>query len=781
MSYRATNFRSADFLSDIPGNLSRRVKSLLDKGSRENHEQLYALRLEFERFISHLAVLANIPEQEWQGQSVKNKIQFLSGNKAGILKEGIEHYLSFWYGMGCIGSHSGSISEEKHISLAHHVDMCLQAMLTVLYWYIQEYPPLSQKEEFKEKSVVSLEEFKPADIDNFVNPSSKKINETIEQNDVLLIHGPSWIGKTSLSCFALSKLVSEGYLPVIFHERNLISPSILFDEFSLGFNSSIQRVSLRDKAGALHKEIVSSIFRGDSCAILFDDPFGHRNFRPHSSPLSYIRMLDWVKLSQKDTSLGSIKIILNSPTIFWNAAKTLKDENTSPIFRENLEWLLGNSNQKVIIQQLSLFDYNADELSSVVRNVGLSLNCKWAQELYICDLVADSIRQSCNSFETLRLFCLDTQTSCEEDIILDSAEKYFEKSIELNYEISSLEKDLQIFLVMVYIGEAFEQLSRDYLYSKSTFSELFHHMNIGDSLMNLMSQASSKRSLDYWVSLDPNSYDSAGIFPKFRHPDIRISLEIFVREGPGKKIACELLLNSDFYKCFSYETKSIMRWESIYILCYFAELLDQEACQTIHDEWFSIPKAEFDYTQTLWAISDNWLNIKGSSLEAFAIIALKRIQNELPAARRSFIWEIINNWVYMPEEIRCLVLNLNGEEKRGQLKAKVVEWHLISFLGAVFCNYQTLVSYARQFNSESTRVCLDFANDFVRELSKVNNLNSPQYKSFEDDRVFSNRGANYTGKEVLMRVRRIGLNYGGIAEDEQVIKNIDSILSDPGR
>lgn len=447
-----------DFLDNIPGNFSRRVLSLIDKGDRKDHEQLYALRLEFERFTNHLAILANVPEADWQGQgSVKNKIQFLAGNKIGILKEGVEYYLSFWYGMGCIGSHSGGISEEKHIRLAHHVDMCLKAMLTVMYWYIQEYPPLSQKEEFKEKSNQSFEDFKPADIDGFVNPSSKGIKETIQEYDVVMIHGPSWIGKTSLSCFALTELVGKGYLPIVFHERNLISPSIVFDVNTEVFGSSIQRLSLREKAGALHKEIVASIFRGDSCAVLFDDPFGHRNFRPHSSPLSYLRILDWVKLSQRDTSLGNVKIILNTPTIFWDSANILRDENTSPILRENLEWLLSSSSKRVTIQKLSLKDYASEELVLVVKNVGLSLHCKWAQDVDICSLIAESIKEGCDSFDTLRLFCLDTRDSVNEDKILDSAERYFEKSLELKHEIDSLDEDLQVFLVMVYIGEAFEQ------------------------------------------------------------------------------------------------------------------------------------------------------------------------------------------------------------------------------------------------------------------------------------------------------------------------------------
>jgi hypothetical protein len=770
--------QSTEFLMNIPGNLPKRILSLLEQGNRKEHEQLSALRLECEKFIEHLIVLANITEEDLQNcKSVGDKIRLLDSNNINLLKEGTNYYLNFWYGMGCIGSHHKGISDAKHIRLGHHVDMCHNAMISVLHWYLQEFPPLSQKKSFKEESKKTLDEFKPTDFEGFVNPSKKGMDRILEQNSLVVIHGPSWIGKTSLSCFNLHKLVNTGFLPIIFHERNLISPSILLGE---GLNSpnEIQRLSLKDKAGILHKEIVTSIFRGDSCAILFDDPFGHRYFRPHSSPLSYLRISDWVKLSQKDTSLGSIKIILNTPTQFWEAVQNLKDESISPILKENLEWILHPSNSQVSIQKLSLKDYLPEEVMLVGKNVAASLNCKWLRKPEICELLADSIAASCDSFDTLRLFCLETQDSVDEEKILNSAEKYFEKSSELNYKINNLEEDLQVVLVIVYLSEVFEQLSRDYLYSKSNFNKFCDHLKVGSIVSKINLQEKLRKELDYWISFESSADDGNARFPKFRHPDIRASLEVFVREENGNKLASSLLANSDFVHCFSQRTPSIMRWESIYLLCYFAHLLDQETCQSIHDKWFSLPKTEFDFEQTLWAISDNWINIKNSCLEGFSIGALKRIQNDFPSSRRKFIWEILNNWTAMPEDIRELVIRLNGEDKgkEKEITSKVMPAHLISFLGAVLCNYQTLTSHLNKVDSKSTRMCLDFANDFIKELSRVKNLEVAQYTSFEDDRVFENRGVNYSGREVLLRIRKMGVDYGGLAEDEQMVRNIDAVV-----
>jgi hypothetical protein len=598
----------------------------------------------------------------------------------------------------------------------------------------------------------------------------------IDKHSLIVVHGASWIGKTSLACFNLGKLVERKFLPIIFQERNLISPSTLLGRSSDLSGLQIQRLSLKDKAGILHEEIVTSIFRGDSCAILFDDPFGHRYFRPYSSPLSYLRILDWVKLSEKNTSLGSIKIIINTPTIFWDEAqKILEDDNTSPILKENIEWIIDESNKQVNIQKLSLSDYTSSELIDVVKNVATSLNCQWIKEPLICDLVAESIVENCDSFDTLRLFCLETQDLLDEGEILNSAEKYFEKSSELNYEINSLSEEFQVFLITVYLSEAFEQLSRDYLYSKFDFKSFCVHLKVDGIISRLTEDKKSRKKLDYWINFD--SQGSNNNFPKFRHPDRRSSLENFVRENKGNQIASKILSNSDFVFCFSQEIKSIMRWESIYFICYFAYLLDQELCQYIHDNWFSLSKTEFDFNQTLWAISDNWHSIKGSFLEEFSIRAMKRIQNDFPSSRRNFMWEVLNNWTYMPEDIRYLVVKLNGEERGGTLQSKISSYHSLSFLGAVISNYQTLFSYLNRANSEATRLCIDFTNEFIFEISKEKNLITSQYKSFNDDRIFENQGVFYNGRDVLLKIRKLGLNQGGLTEKSQIIKNIDSALS----
>jgi hypothetical protein len=137
------DFQIRQFIADVPGNFPKRISSILEQNDKEYYERLYLLRLEFEKFIDHLAVLTNSEEEEWQKlSSVKNKIQFLAGSKVNLLQEGIEHYLLFWYGIGCIGSHQKSITEEKYVSLKHHFEMGVKSMLTVFYWYLKEFPPL---------------------------------------------------------------------------------------------------------------------------------------------------------------------------------------------------------------------------------------------------------------------------------------------------------------------------------------------------------------------------------------------------------------------------------------------------------------------------------------------------------------------------------------------------------------------------------------------------------------------------------------------------------------
>jgi hypothetical protein len=777
MESQIINNRCTESLAQVPGNLPRKISSLLVSEGKNEAQHLYELRLEFERFIHHLSVLANITKKEWDDQgAIKNKIQLLASNKVDLLKEGVEHYLNLWYGLGCIGAHIRGAKDERYISLRHHVDMCLKSMLTVMDWYVQEFPPLSQNKLFIETSRRSLEDFNPTSLQNFVKPTGKSLVKILENHELVVIHGPSWIGKTSLSCFSLSNLVEDGALPVVFHERNLISPSSMLGK-SLGFpDQSIKRLSLKDKSGILHEQIVTGIFRGDSFAILFDDPFGHRNFKPYNSPLAYLRISDWVKLAREHTSLGAVKVIISTPSNFWDAVKNIKDDELPPIFRENLAWILDISNNQVTIQELTLNDYSQEDLELVVENVAKSLHCKWLRIPDICSLLAGSISETCKSFDILKLFCLETQNSTDEDEILNAAEKYFEKSPELSYKINDLTEELKVFLVTVYLSEAFEELSKDYIYTRSSFKDFCNYLKVFSTISSIISDEKLRKELDYWVNFESEANTALESFPKFRHPDIRAAIEIFVRQENGKNIAVKLLKASDFTRCFTEEVQAVMRWESTYVLCHCAHLLDQEICETINDEWFLKSKAEFDFNHTLWALSDNWLNIKGSFLESFAIGALKRIQHDFPASRRNFIWEVLNNWTYMPEDIRYLVIKLNAEERAGKITSKISDYHLISFLGGVFCNYRTLTAYLDKVDSESTRLCLDFANNFVQEISKEKNFKTPQYKPFEDDRVFSNRGATYSGKDILVKLRKIGLDYGGLKESEQLIRNIEAVL-----
>jgi hypothetical protein len=759
------------FLTEIPESMVERLKQCFQEDGTHNYQSnLSLLRLEFERFMHHLAILSKVKENEWQSQgSVNNKIQLLAGNRVGLLKEGMEHYLTFWYGLGCLGSHFGSITSVNHISLEHHFETCKNAMMTVILWYVKEFPRLSQKIELKKELQSELERFQPILVEQVVKPSSKNIYKLIEENDVLWLHGPSWIGKTSLSCSLVNEFCLCGYMPIIFHESNLLNPSLFYDKDR--DNSEIKRLLLSDKAGVLHREIVTSIFRGDSYIILFDDPFGHRQFKISKSPLSYLRVSDWINLARSHTSLGRIKVIINTPTRFFNELKRISSEEFTPVLHENIKFLLEHKKNSIAVESLDLKDYSKEDLSLIISSVSSGLGGNWAEQEDVCELLATIISDSCSSFETLRLFCLESSKLLPmSDEFVENVSYYLENSSELTRRIEDTDSQVQSFIMAVVVGEAFEQLSRDYLYSKVSFSELCEHLKIP----NLLLEDDYFKELSYWINFEFTQNNQNENFPQFRHPDLRAEVETFLTVSSGKKMMSDIIANSVFMDIFScsQNASSIMRWESIYFVCRFASFLDEHSCQYIDANWLRISKAAFDYQNTLWAISDNWLYVKDTLFEPRAIATLQRIQNENHSLRRSFIWEIMNNWAHLNEKVRMIILKLNGQEKRGILEPKVIDEHLLSFLGAALSNYRTVSDLAINYESESSRQCLDFVNEFIRQLSDSKNINTPKYKSYEDDRVFSDRGGIFPGRDVLAKICQLGLDSGGLDESFQIVPNI---------
>jgi hypothetical protein len=532
---------------------------------------------------------------------------------------------------------------------------------------------------------------------------------------------------------------------------------------------------LSDKSGALHREIVTSIFRGDSYVILFDDPFGHRQFSLSKSPLSYLRVSDWINLAKSHTSLGRLKVIINTPTRFLNELEKIPYEELSPVLRDNLEFLRNPRKNSIAVESLDLKDYSKSDLSLIVSNVSSELGSNWAGEKDVCELLATIISDSCSSFETLRLFCLESSKLVPtSDEFIESASHYLERSSELTRRIEDADSQIQSFIMAVVVGEAFEQLSRDYLYSKIYFSELCKHLKIP----NLLLEDDYFQELSYWINFEFSQNNQTEGFPKFRHPDLRAEVETFLTVSAGKRMLSDIIANSAFLDVFSnsLDPLNIMRWESIYFVCRFAGFLDENICQHIYDNWLRISQAAFDYQNTLWAISDNWLYIKETLFESRAIAALQRIQHEKYSLRRSYIWEIMNNWAYMNEKIRMTILELNGQEKHGILGPKVKDEHLLSFLGAALSNYKTVSDLARNCESEASRQCLDFINEFIRQLSESKNTDTPKYKSYEDDRVFGDRGASFSGKDVLTKICQIGLDSGGLDENFQIVRNIYNVI-----
>lgn len=394
----------------------------------------------------------------------------------------------------------------------------------------------------------------------------------------------------------------------------------------------------------------------------------------------------------------------------------------------------------------------------------------------IHDLIVEAIRNNdgFDSFDRLRLLLRSMKDEEDIDRLLDAIHRHAEMSQESVDVIKSLPMEVQNILIMTFLGESFVQMAKDYLCLIPNFHEFCHFFGI-DDIPRLIEGFSE---IDYWIVYDRNQ------FPKFCHPDIRWHVETFVHEENVRERIEVMILDSQFINCFINMNGSIARWQSMYFLCHFSKFLCSKSCDIINKHWLTIPSTEFDYKQTLWAISDNWQEIQDSPFESFAVSALKRIQHEHYEGRRDFIWEIVNNWEFMPEDIRMLVIDLNSEKKsskqssngeiRETIKFQKNDHHFISFLASIMSRYSAIEKYYESHrDSKSTEFCLEFVNEAISMLEK--DVLDFKFLSHGDDRVFNNI-KKYNGLDVLKKIKMESIKSGGLKESDQTTKNIDRII-----
>ncbi|WP_230968592.1 hypothetical protein [Nostoc sp. WHI] len=115
--------------------------------------------------------------------------------------------------------------------------------------------------------------------------------------------------------------------------------------------------------------------------------------------------------------------------------------------------MLQATNSSLTRISLNINDYSFKDLTTIVSNISASLGCKWSNDPDICELFAQIVEQSCNSFDTLRLFCLESRDmEVNDKKLLDLADSYLERSLELFQEIQELDQDIKFLLIAVIIG-----------------------------------------------------------------------------------------------------------------------------------------------------------------------------------------------------------------------------------------------------------------------------------------------------------------------------------------
>lgn len=737
-----------DFLGQIkPQGLREQLEPLYDGTVGRYSDVRNSLRKFLERLLAHLSTLAGITNQS--PHSTINKLA-----DENEIDHQIVPYFRFWWSLASIGSHHQDFC--PGISSQTHIDLCRRVAAVCILWYQETYPPLDLTDEMRETwlrdafSVFGVP-YKQVEV-----CQEDRLAEHLRRDDLLVLNGRAWVGKTCLGSYFVTTHCNKGYIPLIIHENSLMTYRIIPDHTG---EKRCNNLRLATNAQAIHEKISSRLLHGDSFIVFLDDPFGHRRFS-RRNPLTYLRLADWLDLASTPDCLGSLKVIITTPNQFLGEAReSLRHSaQTNPIAKDNAQLL---HDQHCF--ELQLQSYSKDQVLRIVQSAADFHKCNWANKKEWCDLLADVLITECLGFDALHVVCRDLKSASEGDRFLDTIIDVA-ASADVQEEIKRANDKEKITLSAAYVAEALAEFYRDFAFqTKISFDDICKAGGI----------VQPAESVSDWLLDNRISTRNFSACPGFRHPEVRAAVntlaETTMASTLHKMVSNLCRLSDDF------SGTALARWEAVHVGCRFAWILNETESKSIYDQMFTrSERGGGDARNVLWAIIGNWNHMRGCPLERYAIGFLKQVPHNYKKLIRPFIWEATENWTDIPREVRLQVLQLTAKgDSLEELETHFSDENTLTFLAAGVSHYNMIQESARS-GCDVSGTFLDFMNTFIRQMAK--NQRSNYYTSRPGDRLLKQPGSQFESKIVLQKLVDLGRRSGSLDERHPLTLQINDLL-----
>ena len=183
----------------------------------------------------------------------------------------------------------------------------------------------------------------------------------------------------------------------------------------------------------------------------------------------FLRIAEWLRLASNPQTLGDIKVLITTPSVFLEdgCKKLAENAITNPISRENLELLNNEYRIKIDVNM-----YNKEQILHIVEYSAYRHKCSWSGKSEFTEIVSDVVRDERLGFDALHILCRDYKM-LSEDQFLDGVLK-IARSADIQDEIHNVSDSAKIKLSAAYVGEALIELYREFMFqTELSFAQLY--------------------------------------------------------------------------------------------------------------------------------------------------------------------------------------------------------------------------------------------------------------------------------------------------------------------
>lgn len=739
-------------LSRLPTGIRSSLAHLFDNvNGDEARNRLNRLRRVLEQLVAHLCVGKGIVEEGFS-----RRVSKLASIDS--IPRDVHAYMDAWWSVGSFGSH---FQPQAHQTMdwGRHLAFCQLAASAVLDWFLATHPPIELTPILIEESCRCVGLMTDSAQDAIVWPVSPDLLNRFDDHDSIFLHGGPWLGKTTLGVGLALRAIRNGFVPIVFHERTVVTPMELY---GISLRSPNNLSSL---AGWLNEFVPAKLFTGTSFVVFLDDPFGHRRLIT-ATPLNRLHINAWLELARNPECLGKIQIVITSPTSLTRSVQSSAASPKDPIGSRNLQLLEGN---RAI--ELTIDCYSESQLAQVVRATAFRFGALWASRQDICNLVSNEMKEQHAHFAALRDFCVETR-SLGDDALIEKTISHFRRRQNISGLVDCVRYENQGYLLLVIICEELLTAYREHAASpRHTYGQLSEYLKISIASNEVLT--APELDLMSWIGLEAVAGLGVSELPTFRHPEIAAGVRDWVRTKRPFAIG-ELLVKlaaSD-----EEDEGFLSRWELTHLTCQLAEFIDTNAAATLARILFSGTGGRFDPPTIIEALILGWEKIAGNPIEPHALIAIKRLINEARPFTRPLIHAIVDNWREVSEEIRRIPAGLNSKQVgAAESRPEANSENVLTFIASVAANYNMIVDCARR-DSGASQECLEYFEAFVTTLTKMHD--KPVWPSRVGDGLFNDASLRPLGRRVLEELVAIGKKRGAWDEDSPIVSQIrDSLKS----